>query len=343
MIDITDLLLLASRSGAANAEVEAAKLSAIGSMLDLSYDTRRAYYGFQAAADLLELRRTVLHAFDASADLAKRLREAGNITDLDLANQQSLFEEARLEFQEAEVGLTAARERLNALMGLWGQQTGWRAAPRLPEIPAQEFDISKLESLAIERSLDLAIAEKRFSAAAKRANVARAQGILPELKAGVSAERDEAWGVGPAVEIEVPLFYQGQGEVGVAKAEMRQQQERYTDVAVNLRASARNAALRLAAKREAVVYYKTVVLPLKQRVLEQTQLEYNAMLVGLFQLLQVKREQVRTAAAYVDQQREYWVARTNVEQLLAGRQHPEELTRSISRGGAAPGGAQDLH
>ena len=343
MIDITDLLLLASRSGAASVEVEAAKLSAIGSMLDLSYDTRRAFYAFQAAAELLELRRTVLDAFDASADLATRLREAGNITELDLANQHSLFEEARFEFQEAEVGLTAARERLNALMGLWGGETEWRSEPRLPDIPAQEFEISKLESLAIDRSLDLAIAKHRFSAAAKRANVARAQGLLPELKAGVSAERDEQWGVGPAVEIEVPLFYQGQGEVGVAKAEMRQQQERFADIAVNLRASARNAASRLAAKREAVLYYKTVVLPLKQRVVEQTQLEYNAMLVGLFQLLQAKRDQVRTATAYVDQHREYWIARTNVEQLLAGRRHPEELTRSITRGVSTPGGAQDLH
>jgi len=343
MIDLTDLLLLASRSGAASAEVEAAKLSAIASILDLSYDTRRAFYAFQAATELLELRHSVLQAFEASADLAARLREAGNITELDLANQRSLFEEARFEFQEAELGLTAARERLNALMGLWGDETEWRATPRLPEVPAEEFDVSKLESLAVDRSLDLVIAKHRFSAAAQRANVARAEGILPELKAGVSAERDEAWGVGPAVEIEVPLFYQGQGEVGVAKAQMRQQQELHTDIAVTLRASARSAASRLVAKREAVLYYKRVVLPLKQQVVEQTQREYNAMLVGLFQLLQVKRDQVRTAAAYVDQQREYWIARTNVEQLLAGRRHPDELTRTVTRGASPPGDAQDLH
>ena len=50
----------------------------------------------------------------------------------------------------------------------------------------------------------------------------------------------------------------------------------------------------------------------------------------------------RWAHSYVDQQREYWIARTNVEQLLAGRRHPEELTRTISKG-SAPGGAQELH
>jgi cobalt-zinc-cadmium efflux system outer membrane protein len=91
MIDITDLLLLASRSSAARAEVDAARLSAIGSILDLSYDTRRAFYVYQAAAELMELRRTVLQSFDASTDLATRLREAGNITELDLASQRSSF------------------------------------------------------------------------------------------------------------------------------------------------------------------------------------------------------------------------------------------------------------
>ncbi len=343
MLDITDLLLLASRASAASAEVEAAKLGAIGSILDLSYDTRRAFYVYQAAAELLELRRTVLQAFNSSADLAIRLREAGNITELDLANQRSLFEEARFDLQEAEVGVAAARERLNALMGLWGRGTEWRVEPRLPDVPERELSLDELERTTIERSIELAITKKRFAGAAERVNVARARGFLPELKAGVSAERNEGWGVGPAVELEVPLFYQGQGEVGVAKAEMRQQQNLHADVAVTLRAGARNAATRLSAKREAVLRYQRVLLPLKQQVLDQTQLEYNAMLVGLFQLLQAKRAQVQTAAAYVDQHREYWIARTNVEQLLAGRRHPDALTGTTSKGTGTTGGAQELH
>jgi cobalt-zinc-cadmium efflux system outer membrane protein len=332
MIDVTDLLLLTTRASAAGAEVEAAKLSAVGALLDLAYDTRRAFYAHQAAAELAELRRTVLRAFSASAELATRLREAGNITELDLANQRSLFEEARLELQAAELGVTTARERLNALMGLWGRGTEWRSAPRLPEIPERELDIEKLEAAAIERSLELAVAKHRFAGAAKRANAAQAQGFLPELKAGVSAERSDEWAVGPAIEIEVPLFYQGQGETGVAKSQMRQQQNVYTDLAVTLRASARNAGSHLAAKREAVQYFKAVLLPLKQKVVDQSQLEYNAMLIGLFQLLQAKRDQIQTATAYVEHQRDYWIARTNVEQLLAGRRPPEES----SAGGSSP-------
>ncbi len=60
-------------------------------------------------------------------------------------------------------------------------------------------------------------------------------------------------------------------------------------------------------------------MPLKQTVLDESQLQYNAMLIGAFQLLQAKRDQIETAAAYIEQLRDYWVARLDVEQLLAGR------------------------
>jgi cobalt-zinc-cadmium efflux system outer membrane protein len=329
MIDLTELLLLPARSGAAGADVDAAKLEAVGAIVDVSFEARRAFYAFQAAVELLELRRTVLAAFEASADLARRLREAGNVTELDFANQQALFEEARLDVRRAEIEVAKTREALRALLGLWGD-TEWKEPARLSPPPERELDVKQLENAAIRGSLELAIARQRFGAAARRADVARYEGFLPELKAGVAAERDEEWAVGPAVELELPLFYQGQGRVGAAKAEMRREQELYADAAVGIRAAARGTAFELTERRESTLYYRNVLLPLKQKIVEQSQREYNAMLIGLFQLLSAKRDQVRTAASYVEALRDYWLSRADAEQLLAGRRPP---------GRAAPGSA----
>jgi cobalt-zinc-cadmium efflux system outer membrane protein len=319
MIDLTELVMAFPRGDAADAKVRAAKLGAVGSLLDLSFEARRAFFEYQAARQALDLRTTVLRALAASADAAKRLHEAGNITNLDLANEQSLFQEARLSLQRAETTASGARERLNAIMGLWGRGTEWRATDRLPEMPGEELAVARLESDAVRRSLDLEMAGQRFTAAARRANISRVAGWIPELKAGVSAEREDQWSIGPAVEIEVPLFYQGQGEVRAAHAEMRQQQAVYTDTAVRLRAEARDVAARLGSAREAVAYYRDVLLPLKQKIVAETQLQYNGMLVGVFQLLQAKRDQVETAAAYIAELANYWSARTDAERLLAGR------------------------
>ncbi len=319
MLDLSDLLLYAARSGAASSEVEAAKLSAVGAVLDVSFEARRAFLRHQADVALLSLRREVLSTFDAAAELAQRLRAAGNITELDAANQRSLFEEARFQLQRAELAAAASREELSALLGVWGAGARFRIEPELPAPPQRQLDVARLESTAVERSLELAIIRQRFAGAAARGDVARARAFLPELKAGVVAEREERWSLGPAVELELPLFYQGQAERGVAAAQQRQQRYLYADQAVRLRASARSAATRLRAAADATRYYREVLLPLRERVVEESQLQYNGMLIGLFQLLQAKRDEVEARAAYVEQLRDFWLARTDVEQLLSGR------------------------
>jgi cobalt-zinc-cadmium efflux system outer membrane protein len=321
-IDVSGLLFALSRVSAAEAEVAAAKLEAVGVLVDLSFDARRAFVEYQAALELLELRQSVLSAFEASALVAERMREVGNVTALDLASEQAAREEARLARRQARAEVAVARERLNAVMGIVEKTESWRAAPRLPELPQAELPVADLESDALRSSLAAAAAKQRYTAAAKRAGVANVSGWLPELKAGVAAERTESWGIGPAVKLEVPLFYQGQAEVGVARAHMKREAHLYADATVQVRDLARAARARIEAARSAVQQQKAVVLPLRERVVQQTQLEYNAMQVGVFQLLEAKRQQLSAAEQYLTLRRDYWLARFDVERLKAGSHEP---------------------
>jgi cobalt-zinc-cadmium efflux system outer membrane protein len=319
MLDVSAFLLHIPRGNAAEADVAAAKLEAVGALIDLAYDARRALIDVQAALELLELRKTMLSSFEASALTAEKLRQAGNITQLTLAAEQAQREEARLQLEQARADVEVARQRLSGLLGVFGSDSGWTAQPGLGAIPERELALERLERDALLGSLEMSEARERYTAAARQLGVARASGWLPELKAGVSAERSEEWGIGPAVELELPLFYQGQGEVGVARAQQKQAEHSYADLAVQVRSAARAAKARLMAARAGVIQARDVILPLRQRVLEQTLLEYNGMLVGVFELLQAKREQVDAAERYLELRREYWLARLDVEQLLAGR------------------------
>lgn len=317
--DLSQLIFLPLRSAVAEAQLDAAKLVVAGRTLDLVLQVRSAFYGYLADRQLLELRRTVLDALGAAAKVASSLHEAGNVTELDRDTEQVLFEEARVNYESAQTALGASRERLSALLGLWGTSSEWTVEGRLND-PTPEPLSRDLEAKAIERSLDLSIIERRFVAAAKRSNLARAEGLLPELKAGVTAEREEReWSYGPLAELQVPLFYQGQGEVARARAEMRRQQQLLKARAVQIRAAARTAAVRVAAGRERALYIKNVLLPARERILNQTQLQYNAMSVSVFQLLLARRDQIEAARSYVEALREYWVARAEAEQLRSGR------------------------
>lgn len=319
MIDVTALLFALSRGGAAEEEVAAAKLDAVGALIDVGFDARRAFVEYLAALELLELRQSVFAAFDASAAAAERLRDAGNVTLLTQANEQALREEARSLVGLAQAETSAAREKLNAVLGVFGDDTGWKSAARLPELPARELATERLERDAVVQSLDLAAAKQHYAAAARQAGIIETAGWLPELKAGVSAERAEEWGVGPAVELELPLFYQGQGEAGTARARTKQREHTYAALAVDVRSAARSTRARLEASRAAALHARDVVLPLRQRVVQQSQLEYNGMLIGIFELLAAKREQLAAAEQYLQLRRDYWLARLSAEQLLAGR------------------------
>jgi len=61
------------------------------------------------------------------------------------------------------------------------------------------------------------------------------------------------------------------------------------------------------------------MLPLRERIVRETQLQYNAMQVGVFELLRAREQQIQAAIAYVDALLDYWLARIDLEQLLSGR------------------------
>jgi cobalt-zinc-cadmium efflux system outer membrane protein len=61
-----------------------------------------------------------------------------------------------------------------------------------------------------------------------------------------------------------------------------------------------------------------VLLPLRERVVQHAQLRYNAMLLGVFQLLLARREQMDAYRDYLDSVRDYWTARADLERAAGG-------------------------
>jgi cobalt-zinc-cadmium efflux system outer membrane protein len=105
---------------------------------------------------------------------------------------------------------------------------------------------------------------------------------------------------------------------------LRQASERYITRAVEIRSRVRAAHAGVTSTFDLARYYEKVILPLRQQIVEQTQLQYNAMQVSTFQLLQAKRDQIDAGAEYIASLRDYWVARTTLDQILHGRMTPFE-------------------
>jgi len=205
-------------------------------------------------------------------------------------------------------------------MGAFGVQTNWTIAARLPDLPTGEVSASQLESRAIQQRLDLAAARQEFIAQARSLGIARAEAILEHAEIGGHYEREPegTLTIGPSVNMPIPIFNQGQPAFARAQAKLRQGQQRYLALAADIRSDVRAARDRMQLARQQVEYFKSTALPTRTRVTEESQLEYNAMQLSPFQLLQAKQEEVKTAADSVEALRDYWVARAELEKAVGG-------------------------
>jgi cobalt-zinc-cadmium efflux system outer membrane protein len=321
--EFLDVLQLPLRKRIAGHALDAAKIRVSSAVLDLAGDVRRAFYVHQAALQTLDMRRQVAAATGASFDLARRLHDAGNITKLQLSREQALDEQSKLDLAAGDADVLSTRERLNALMGLWGTDTQWTAAPRLPDVSAEEVDTATVEPRAIERSLELAESRAALDAAADALGIRRSYAIFGggDVELGAAAEREGqgGWEVGPSVSVPIPLFDTGDAAVARAHAELRRARQNYTATAIEVRAAARAARDRLLATRATAERYRATILPLRHSIVEQTQAEHNAMLVGTFDVLRAKQDEIEAGAAYVNALRDYWLARAEFDQVMNGR------------------------
>ncbi len=319
-MNFLNIFYIPLRKRVAAARFEEVKTRVAGSVLDFAGRVRSAFYAYQADEQMLELRQTIVQALNASLEIARRLSEAGNITDLDLARERAQWETAKLALRSAEIALRQSREELNIVMGLWGEQLQWQSDGRLPDIPEQPVSTKDIERRALEQSLDLADARQRIAATGEQLGLTRWTTLLPELSAGPQAERNDGeWEIGPRLDFPIPLFDQGQARVGRGVAELRRARQEYYGAAVRIRATARALRDRVDGARDRTLYYRDILLPLHERIVNEAQLQYNAMQLGPFQLLRAREQQIQTAVAYIESLRDYWLARADVEQILSGR------------------------
>lgn len=320
--DFLDLLMLPLRKRVATAGFEQVKLRVSNAVLNLAADVRSAYYTLQADEQTLEMRQTVAQATEAAAELANRQLEAGTLKPLDVANQQGFHAQAKLDVAHTDVQIVAGRERLNRLMGLWGYDTAWRLPVRLPELPASEMPLEHLESTAVSQRLDLAAARQEMQVVAYALSLTKKFRYFTVFEFGVDTEHDPTDRLnltGPHVTIELPIFDQRQAAIARLEAQLRQSQQRLSSLAVDIRSEVREARDRILAARNIVKYYHDTVLPLRKQIVDEAQLYYNGMLIGVYELLLAKQNQINAGGEYIEALRDYWIARADLERVVGGR------------------------
>lgn len=316
--DVSALLATIPRSSSADAELSAARRRAAAATLAIATEAERRFYEAVAAEQQLALRRSFADAASASGELARSLRAAGNVTELEALREVVFEEEAQLGLQQASLAASTSRQALSAVLGVETPQSDWKLPPELLPPPEQAPGAPELERVAVASSLELEALRFGLEAAGQGVGLARMESFLPHLGVGVALKREEEWRVGPAVSLSLPLLDFGAAKRDAAWARVRGLEQRYIAATLRTRTAARGAAERLASARERASRFETRVLPRRAELLAQALRQYNAMNLDAFQLLVLRREQLSAQERHIEAVRDYWVTQSEVELLRRG-------------------------
>lgn len=315
-----DLFTLGARKRLAATQLEGVKLRVGSAVMQSVYETKVAFYGAQAAQQMLAMRKVIAEAATAGLELSQKQHQAETINDLDLANEQSLYAQIQLDVRRAQMDVATARERLNRAMGVWGPDTGWRASAKLPEPYLEEPPLEHIESFAIAHRLELAAMRKDVEVVSYGLALAKNVRWVGNLEAGVTFHR-ETEGVrliGPSVSVQVPLFDQGQAGIARLEAQLREARAREYALAVEVRSEVRELRARLLAARDIVASYQKGIVPVRERIVALSQQQYDAMLLGVFQLLAAKQAEINAYRELIESVRDYWSTRAELEWRAGG-------------------------
>jgi len=314
---LTDLLLWPARTRVTAADSQARRGGLARDVLAHRQAVRQQWLRAVAARELLTYHEQVRDAADASAELARRMQSTGQFNRLRRAREQAFQADAVARLAQAVQAEVAEREALVRLLGLDSAQARRLQLPdRLPALPAQPRDADAVTAEAGTRRLDLVLAQQALAA---RLGESPLTAGLIDVEATVKrGSTGDVRGRGVAFDIRLPLLDASQAR--------RAQLDARQLAALNRLAQAQSEAGSLL--RERYAGYRTAfdlarqargtLLPLRQTIADEMLLNYNGMLIGVFELLAEARAQVGAVIGAIEAQRDFWLADAALDAAVLG-------------------------
>jgi outer membrane protein TolC len=298
---------------------EQTKLLVSNEALKVAADTRRTWVEAVAATQIADYAKQVEASAQASAELAERMRKAGNWSTMDLAREQAYHAQTLADVVHARKAAVSAREKLTRLMGLSGAQTGFKLPDHLPDLPDALRELADVEQIAVSERLDIQAAKLDTEHTASTLGLSKATRFINVLDLG--AVRNTQGGTstrGYELSLEIPLFDWGSTRVARAEATYMQSVNLLAQAAIDARSEARESYADYRASYDLARHYRDQVVPLRKQLSDQTLLRYNGMLMSVFELLADAREQATAVSGYIAALKDYWTAQANLEAALGG-------------------------
>jgi outer membrane protein TolC len=306
-------------------------------ILRLANATRKAYYVAIAADQTEGFMKQVMTAAESSADLANRMKKAGNWSALDQAREQGFYADASLGLVRAQQSRINAYEQLTKLLSLSGKKTAFTLPDRLPDLPQQPQQPANVEQTAMDQRLDLQAMKLQTEALAKQLGLTKTTRFINVLEIGparvLEGRRSDPYKNGFDIAFELPIFDAGGARVARAEAIYMQAVNDMAQSAIEAQSEVRESYTRYRSSYDIAKQYRDEIVPIRKRISDENQLRYNGMLISVFDLLADAKSQVNSINSYIEALRDFWLSQSDMEMSLIGKPSFSEPMSSSVQGG----------
>jgi outer membrane protein TolC len=319
---VFDVLLLPARLRGADYQQQQLRIGIAGDIVEAAARARQAWVRAVAAQQAANYAEQVRTAADAGADLARRMQQVGNFSKLQRAREQAFYADAVAQLARARQAAASGREELIRTLGLDAEQAQRLTLPdRLPDPPPTPEDESALARTALEERLDVRMARAELAYLAEQQGLTRITSYVDGLQ--IAGERNSQSGKSPQtgylLDMPLPIFDFGDARRAQAAAAYMAALNRTAGVGARATSEVRESYSAYRTAFDIARHYRDEIVPLRKSIADETLLQYNGMLIGVFELLADSREQIGSVIQAIEAQRDFWLADAALRANLIGR------------------------
>ena len=342
-IGLLDLIRLPVIKRKAELKLDANRLALSGNVVEHVTDVRNAWVNAVAEQQLATYAAQVFSSAEASAKLAANMQAIGNFNALSRAKQQIYYANAATNLTTARHSALAAREALVRVLGLDTQQAASLTLPeRLQDLPDTPISTEAVSSVAASSRLDVQMG----LADVKMAGYAQGITLLGEVTdielAGIAEtvwnEEERESSTGYELGIELPIFRSISKVRDRLNAKSLSATNRLESITRSASSHLREAYSAYRSSYDIAKHYRDEIVPLQQLISEENVLNYNGMIIGVFELLADSRSQIEAVQSSIQATKQFWMADAALRSSMMGK--PTAMALGMSAGSGENGGEE---
>ena len=304
------------RLDAARAALEAARGSREDALRTLSLQLRQAVLDAALQAAQRDFARELSDSSEQTFALVRKRFDAGAVSEAELARVEVAALEALQQADLADVAARAARLQVAYLVGVREIVPDFAIDPLLLDQPLPQAPppVDALGEEALSRRPDLLAARAQARKAKAALSLARRQRV-PDVSVSAQYAREGSGNsaIQPptltlGLQAALPLFYQQQGEIARAEADVRAQELGLEKARAQALLDVQSARAAAEANRKLVERMRARLLQRARRARDLVQVQYEKGAASLLDLLDARRTWAQTHAEYLKDLHDFWLA-----------------------------------